>query len=400
MNLLTLSSYDPTQRSHGGEIRLSEIIRFFQSQGHHVISGGLLSSDHYKESRYFLKRPENSLLTRYVENLFLMEDYAVGMEAYHSEAISQELLHRIDCDIDAIFVEQPWMFGLATRIRDGTAKHLPIIYGSANIEYRLKRSILMSYFPEDHVELCTKLIAEMELAAIQKCDGYTAVTEADLSWIRSQRPDSSKISVLAANAGNTSSIQPDESNACRDISGHKKYALYVASGHPPNVKGFYEMLGGHCGSFNGDELLVLAGSVGEGVYHDPKYKEIQTLHRHIKLTGVVRSETLQHLIFCAHQILLPITQGEGSNLKTAEALLSGKPIVATSVSFRGYEAFQHLPQVIIADTPREFKSAIRTNMRKPYTPGATCIPEIYYPLTWSYSLHPLAHLLSILKKQS
>jgi hypothetical protein len=97
--------------------------------------------------------------------------------------------------------------------------------------------------------------------------------------------------------------------------------------------------------------------------------------------------------------LLPITQGEGSNLKTAEALLSGKPIVATSHSFRGYEEFQYLPHITIADDPREVKAAIWRNMRRPYTPGAVNIPDKYGPLTWSFSLRPLASLLSILSKQ-
>lgn len=399
MNILTLSCYDPSERSHGGEIRLSEIINFFQSEGHHVISGGLLANERYVESKYFLKRPDNSCLTRYVDNPFLMEDYAVGMEAFLNESYAQELFDRLDCRLDVIFVEQPWMFGLATRIRDCAREYIPIIYGSQNIEHRLKRSILLSYFPETHVERCVNLIAEMEAAAIQKCDAYTAVTEADLNWIRSLRPDSNEISVLTPNAGNIPILHTDEIHTCREISEHKKYALFVASGHPPNIKGFYDMLGGHCGSFKGFELLILAGSVGEGVYHDPKYKDIQTLHRHIKLSGVVRSETLQNLIFCAHQILLPITQGEGSNLKTAEALLSGKPIVATSISFRGYESFQHLPQVTVADSPTEFKAAISRNMRRRYTPGSVSIPDIYGPLTWSFSLRSLANLLSILKKQ-
>jgi len=400
MNILTLSCYNPSSRSHGGEIRLSEIIRFFQSEGHHVISGGLLSSETYAENHYFLKRPDNSYLSRYVENPFLMEDYAVGMEAFHNESVSQELLQRLDVKPDALFVEQPWMFGLATRLRDRLHKTLPIIYGSQNIESKLKRTILQTYFSDQYAELCSELIAQMESEAIQNCDGYVAVTEQDLNWIRSQRPGSNEISVLAPNAGNIPVMHPEAIEASTEITKHKKYALFVASGHPPNIKGFFDMMGGHCGSFSGDQLLVLAGSVGEGVYHDPKYNEIQTLHKHITLAGVISSTILQNLIFCSHQILLPITQGEGSNLKTAEALLSGKPIVATSLSFRGYEQFQHLPHVTIADSPINFKAAISKNMQAAYTPSAVSIPDLYSPLTWSSSLSSLARLLSILTKQS
>lgn len=88
MNILILSCYDPRGGRHGGEIRLNEIIKFFESEGHIVNNGGLLSSDTYTESRYFLKRPANEVLLKFVSNPFLMEDYAVGMEAVTNGDIS------------------------------------------------------------------------------------------------------------------------------------------------------------------------------------------------------------------------------------------------------------------------------------------------------------------------
>jgi hypothetical protein len=57
--------------------------------------------------------------------------------------------------------------------------------------------------------------------------------------------------------------------------------------------------------------------------------------------------------------LLPITDGEGSNLKTAEALEAGIPIVATSKAFRGFEAAMKLEHVTIADNPKDFRLAVR-----------------------------------------
>ena len=51
-------------------------------------------------------------------------------------------------------------------------------------------------------------------------------------------------------------------------------------------------------------------------------------------------------------MLLPITYGGGSNLKTAEALLTGHPIIATAKAFRGCEVFTDMPGMIIAGNRR------------------------------------------------
>jgi glycosyltransferase involved in cell wall biosynthesis len=53
-------------------------------------------------------------------------------------------------------------------------------------------------------------------------------------------------------------------------------------------------------------------------------------------------------------VILPVTNGGGTNLKTAEALLSGKPVIATKVAFRGYERCLSAPEVFIDDDAREF----------------------------------------------
>jgi hypothetical protein len=49
----------------------------------------------------------------------------------------------------------------------------------------------------------------------------------------------------------------------------------------------------------------------------------------------------------------------GSNLKTAEALISGLPVVGTSQAFRGFADFADLPHIAVADTPEAFAAGIR-----------------------------------------
>jgi glycosyltransferase involved in cell wall biosynthesis len=67
---------------------------------------------------------------------------------------------------------------------------------------------------------------------------------------------------------------------------------------------------------------------------------------------------------CCHGVLLPISEGGGSNLKTAEALTLGKWVIATSISLRAFEAYAN-DGVIVANNPAEFRHAIRQVLQRP-----------------------------------
>jgi glycosyltransferase involved in cell wall biosynthesis len=90
-------------------------------------------------------------------------------------------------------------------------------------------------------------------------------------------------------------------------------------------------------------------------------KDIQeaVIKNRVYLAGRVSEDSLQGLLKDCDVILLPITEGGGSNLKTAEAIIADKPIVATTHAFRSYEKFiDELPNIYIADTPEAFQQSI------------------------------------------
>lgn len=66
----------------------------------------------------------------------------------------------------------------------------------------------------------------------------------------------------------------------------------------------------------------------------------------------------------AHAALLPIDFGGGSNLKTAEALASGRWIVATSTALRGFEPFHDEPGIVRADNAAAFHDAMAEIIRR------------------------------------
>jgi len=92
---------------------------------------------------------------------------------------------------------------------------------------------------------------------------------------------------------------------------------------------------------------------------------VANLAERLAITDIVDQASLQALVAGAHAILVPITLGSGTNLKTAEALLAGKHVITTSVGLRGYEEFRDHPGVAVCDTPSSFKTAIRAAMSSP-----------------------------------
>ena len=111
----------------------------------------------------------------------------------------------------------------------------------------------------------------------------------------------------------------------------------------------------------------------------------------IQVLGVLDDADLSAVKSLAHAFLLPIGAGGGSNIKTAEALYSGKPVVCTTKALRGFEAYRSLPGVRVADTPKEFQSAIRSILEAESRemPELEIHRSLRQQLTWAESLHAL-----------
>ena len=106
---------------------------------------------------------------------------------------------------------------------------------------------------------------------------------------------------------------------------------------------------------------------------------------------------LEGLLDGAKTIVLPLTQGGGTNLKTAEALWSGKYVVATTVAMRGFESFIDANGVFVANDAPAFKQALRTAMSLP--PLALSKEEIdsRRSVLWGTCLNSLDQMMKSIK---
>lgn len=359
MNILILCTYPVRSPKHGGQLRVHHIADAYKCAGHNVQVAGVLGSSSYEKEDGFLPFPAQEQLSRAIANTFLMEDYALSQLFQEDTQCQQKLASLIQAQPDIIHIEQPWLFGFAKQYM-ATLKTKPrLIYGSQNTEWRLKRDIVASYQGAAVANQCADLVQKVELQAVTQADAIVCVSQDDADWVAAQ---TTRPIVLAPNGVKAWQVTPaGQQEAQAIIRGHR-YALFCASAHPPNMTGFFELLRGGFGSLKPDERLVIAGGASLAIEGDIRIHQSAKLAERATTAGIVSQACLEGLLDQASCIVLPITQGGGTNLKTAEALWSGKHIVATTVAMRGFERFIASPGVHIANTPAAFKQALRHAM--------------------------------------
>ena len=108
-----------------------------------------------------------------------------------------------------------------------------------------------------------------------------------------------------------------------------------------------------------DTRIVIVGSIAgliEEYFRGRSVVEITCFAQRAILMGRVSERRLGAVLNLANLIILPVTSGGGSNLKTAEAIQSKKATLASEHAMRGYgREFMDLPYVHVAKGPAEFR---------------------------------------------
>lgn len=393
MNVLILCTYPIKKAVHGGQLRVKNIADAYFSAGHQVQVVGVLGSDQYVQEDGFLPYPGAEKLARVFTNTFLMEDYAIAQYLARNEGFIAGLMSLVKNIPEYIHVEQPWLFDAGVRIKSKLAPNSRLIYGSQNVEWRLKREILKSYLPPEAREEYAELIRRLEVAAAQQADLVLAVSRNDADWLEQQ---TNKPVLVVPNGVRAWKATYEGQKEAAEITNEYRYALYCASAHPPNMKGFFDIFGGGFGSLKPDEKLVIAGGAGWAIAGDPRVHQSPKLAEKVLVAGIVSQSCLEGLLDGAQCIVLPLTQGGGTNLKTAEALWSGKHVVATTIAMRGFESFINAPGVTVTDDPSAFKRALRDAMARPVLRLTEKDIQLRQSVLWETCLSPLPGMLETL----
>jgi len=392
MNILILCTYPISNPRHGGQLRVKNIADNYLSAKHHVEVKGVLGGESYEKQDGFLPFPGTKAIAGVLEDYFLMEDVAIG-ELFTRDEYYQKLASTVTTTPDIIHIEHPWLFAFAKRLQKDKCPSAKLVYSSHNIEHQLKQQIIATHAGTEAAKRASEHVEKLELRAIQDADAIICVSEIDLTWLKSK---TKKPIVLAPNGVKAWRTSDEGRNEASKITQGKPYALYCASAHPPNMTGFFAMFSGGFGSLKPDEKLVVAGSASWAIAGDARIHQSAKLAERFVIAGVVEQPCLEGLLDNAQCIVLPITQGGGTNLKTAEALWAGKYIVATQIAMRGFEPFIGSQGVFMANDASEFKQALRRAMNSPQLKLTLEEMNARRSVLWESCLAPLLDLPKLL----
>lgn len=388
-HILILGSYPAVQPRHGGQIRLAEIIRAYQAAGHQVQNINLYTMDEVaaRGPDDFPYPHDTPWRLWQGQAVPLIEDLTSGRYAASDELAYARLTQAVEAEPDIIHLEQPWLLPLVVRWRtEGKFVQARIVYGSQNLEAQLKLAILHQYGIVQ-AEAIVAEIAALEQAACELADVVLAVSVTDLAQLNRWSPG---CAVLAANGIAAWQASADALSHWRSRLPACTFPLFIASAHPPNISGFFETLGESLGFLPPDTRLCVLGSVGSHIANHPLLTRWAPLNcSRLQVLGMVEDEALAAIKTLAHVLILPITAGGGSNIKTAEALYSGKHVLGTPTSFRGFEDYLDLPGVHVVQPGREFTRKLQQLLHMPPPPSRPQDEARRQHLLWTHTLAPM-----------
>ena len=394
LRVLVLGSYPAVNPRHGGQIRLSQIVAAYEARGFQV-----------RQASYF---PGHAF---YTESSLNAADFPLPVESlrvwrgrpssYVDDLVSGEVaaadetrlaaLEQYAGRVDVVHLEQPWLLPVVDKLRRrGALGPFKLVYGSQNIEHELKRAILRQHRDSEEGAV-TQTVLELEQRCAREAALVAAVTAEDAqvlaSWTKAPI-------VLAGNGVAPWQSSEEARERWRGRLGTDPFALYVASSHPPNVQGLCESFGESLAGLSPVHRLVLAGHVTEFVLQTEWFTRWQPLNeRRTVALGVLAHDDLSTVRDLAHTFLLPVTSGGGSNLKTAEALFSGRHVVATPLSLRGFETYASLPGLRVVPPGRAFAQAVANSLDQPLPMADADATRRREALTWRHTLAGLCDQL-------
>jgi hypothetical protein len=397
MRIVQLSTHSTLIPRHGGKLRSHHVARVLEQEGFDIqrIAFCFRVADDLDDPREpiidvgRMSFWGSDTFEAYGPCRSYLSDYLATVAALETPSILAEFNGRIRAAApDVILLEHPWTWPLLERLEEVRSGAVRIVYNSQNVEIALKRRIL----DEEGIvspRMVLDGIEALEQGLVAHSAGVSACTRMDADiyadW-GAQRV------VVAPNGG-----EQRERDHLLDIlpwplEPMQSYALAVGSGHPPNISGFMDLVVPSLAFLRPHQRVVMAGGAGQGIVQALEAKGLGLMAegRLISL-GTVDEFCLDCAIANAHVLLLPIQYGGGSNVKTAEALLSRRPILATSTAMRGFDRFLDVPGMTVADGS-DFGRAMLTALDQPFQARRAEHPALS-SLLWEATIAPLVEMM-------
>jgi Glycosyltransferase Family 4 len=403
--LLLLAPYPIINPQHGGQKRTKALYDFYKKHFSSVRFVGIYHRGFYRDhgrDDILLGQPDViAEIDKSPQKSELIVGKSLDIDIHVRSNVAKLLM---EYSPDIIHVEQVYLYaGLRILLRE-LNMNPQVIFGSQNIEYKMKTSILHDV----KLAKADKMRIIQETQRLEECfsneaDLVIAVSEQDA---QEHKAMGAKNVVIAPNgiekALPTKHARKywEQYKKDQDIS---RLVLFVGSGHPPNWKGYLDMVGDDSSFLQDGSRILLAGGISEYFKITYKYEDRSSKSRkfwkNVEPLGFLSEDSLAGLLMLCDAIILPITSGGGSNLKTAEAILSSKKIVATEYAFRGYEKYMHFPNITIVNTSDAFKDAINASLVTSSSALTEKQTKQINKVEWTYSLAPIKNAVNTMVKK-
>jgi glycosyltransferase involved in cell wall biosynthesis len=395
-----LSTYPVEVPRHGGQARVANIVRTYEAAGIATRVIAVYQSEIYWKGVVGAHDVAFPLDSPHREpGLPLCTDVASGDFAVKDPqawgAIEQTIA---SFKPEVIQLEQPWLWPVVERLRaDERSSPFRVVYSSQNVEAPLKRGVHAGQ-PDEITEAVVRRIAGLERDVVLGADLTIAVTESDAATYREW---GARRVVVASNGIAERTVDQACLRAWETRLDERRFALFVGSAYPPNIHGFWEMFAPSMAFLAPDERVLVAGGIADVLLDTPAYRLWERINAsRIMLVGPQSEQDLAALIALASCIVLPITIGGGSNIKTAEAIFSGKPVVGTTLSLRGFERALGLPHVYRTDVTSEFRRLVKAALDRSLPPGGPDRPDVRRSVLWSETLKGLPAEIAALQSRT
>lgn len=359
MKILAFGTYPTRVPVHGGQRRSSQIGAYYTAKGAEyayacVYQPRAYSADAVGHNDY----PFGAMEGLFAKAPFI-DDLASGEFAATRPEVYNHFVRLVDAyQPDVVQLEQPFLWPLVRRlIKERKLDGVRIVYSSHNLEAPLKFDLLESAGVSREINVqVERRISDLEIELAERADLIISVSNSEADTYRAmnglQRPI-----VIRNGADRLGRIS-------KPVHGEEllpeEYMVFVGSAYPPNVDGFckYILRSGLYG-FPPEKRFAICGGASEGIYQSDLYAPHQNSYQdRVQFFSSPSDSELSWIRSHAKGFLLPIDSGGGSNLKTAEALSSGKWVVTTKKALRSFEDFAGQSGVIVVDTPCLFRDAM------------------------------------------
>jgi hypothetical protein len=404
MRILQLSTHSTLIPRHGGKLRSHHVARLLEQEGFDVrrIAFCFRSTDDLEDQREPIVDVGRTLFwgsqkfEGYGPSRFLLADYLTAVAALDSPHILAEFDERVRAAApDVVLLEHPWTWPVLARLEEVRSGTVRVVYNSQNVEIALKRRML----DEEGISApeVLKGVEAVERDLVARAVGVSACTPTDADVYANWE---GRRVVVAANGGAQRERRHLLDILPWPLAVEQSYALAIGSRHPPNISGFMSLVVPSLPLLRPHQRVVLAGGIGPGVIEALKERGLERLaNERLIVLGMVDEFCLDCAIANANVLLLPIEYGGGSNVKTAEALLSRRPTVATTAAMRGFDAFREVPNMTIADGNVDFGTAMRAALDSPYRPQGTDDHPALCSLLWESTIAPLVGMMREIEQE-